>query len=203
MPRATYEQLIAEVRAQIAVDPNQAYVWLLDRARVMNAETAWIWGEVELDPPIDADGRYYALPEEVVWVEAVLAGGKPYQRSTLHALDARWAGDTGNTAPIYADGLNVSQAQGGLQIHPPTYSTLVVRSVADVEDAGPTGTPPFPTDFDQVLVDGAVAIGLARMDERFDSATYFDQRFAAGVGRLRRRRNAHIGRGPTAIRVVQ
>jgi hypothetical protein len=50
-------------------------------------------------------------------------------------------------------------------------------------------------------VEGAIAIGLARMDERFDSAGYFDERFVNAVGRLKRRRNGHVGRGATKIRV--
>jgi hypothetical protein len=50
-------------------------------------------------------------------------------------------------------------------------------------------------------VEGAIAMGLARMDERFDSAGYFDERFVNAVGRLKRRRHGHVGRGATKIRV--
>jgi hypothetical protein len=44
---------------------------------------------------------------------------------------------------------------------------------------------------------------MARMDERFDSAGYFDSRFATAVDRLKRRRHGRGGRGATSIRVVQ
>jgi hypothetical protein len=40
------------------------------------------------------------------------------------------------------------------------------------------------------------------MDERFDSAGYFDARFQTAVLRLKRRRHGHVGRGAVGIRVV-
>lgn len=197
MPR-TYLDLIVQVRAQIAVDPDTAWAWLLDRSRVLNAETAWLFLEGALDAPMDPDGRYYQLPDDLVWLEAVIVGGLPYQRSTLHAMDARWTGDTGNASGIYASG----QGSDELQIHPPNPADVVIRYVQDVADDR-TAAPPFPTDFDGALIDGAVAVGLARMDERFDSASYFDAKFGSAIERLKRRRHALAGRGATAIRIVQ
>ena len=197
MARATYNELIVEVRQQLDVDPLQAYTWLLDRARVMNAESSWNLFETSFS----SDGsRGYPLPSDCVWVEAVLVAGSPYQRSTLHAMDARWGGD-GNWLGIYAyyvgpDGLPE------LQLHPPPVGNIVqIRYVADVTDSQ-SASPPFPPDFDQALVDGAISIGLARMDERFDSAQYFEARFVESIQRLRRRRHGRVGRGAVPIRVA-
>jgi hypothetical protein len=205
----TFNDLVIEVRAQIAVDDQQAYQWLLDRARVLNAEARWLFSTVDLDAATDADGRYYYLPADLVYLEAVLLGGVPYQRSTLHAMDARWVGTTGNTLGIYAQGYRQGVGGGSglapqtlLQVHPPSASQATVRYVTDVTDE-PDFAPPFPTDFYQPLIDGAVAIGLARMDERMDSAAYFEQRFSNAIERLSRRRHALIGRGATTIRIVQ
>jgi hypothetical protein len=50
----TWADLIAAVRAQIDVSDVQAYEWLLDRARVMNAEAAWLLDETGFSA---ADGR--------------------------------------------------------------------------------------------------------------------------------------------------
>lgn len=207
MARRTFRDLAnQEVRSVLSVTEDQAYSWLLDRARVLNAETSWLFCTETLDAPIDVDGRYYELPDDLIWLEAVIVGELPYQRSTLHALDARWTGDTGNTAGIYAQGSRQFYSEGGapglLQIHPPSASEVTIRLVEDVEDDRNL-VPPFPADFDQSLIDGACAIGMARMDERFDSAAYFDSRFASAVDRLRRRRHALAGRGATAIRIVQ
>lgn len=201
MARATYVDLIVEVRAQIDVSDDQAYAWLLDRARVWNAEASWLLTSTAFP----ADGsRYYDLPGDCVWIEAVLLGPKPYQRSTFPALDARYAGSWGSGfCGVYAEGAN---ANGDLvlQIHPDSSdpaAVLNLRYVADVPDDRDQ-SPPFPVDFDEALVEGAIAIGLARMDERFDSANYFDERFRNGGDRLKRRRHGVIGRGATAIRVL-
>jgi hypothetical protein len=39
------------------------------------------------------------------------------------------------------------------------------------------------------------------MDERFDSAGYFDARFTDATARLKLRRHGHVGRGGTPIRI--
>jgi hypothetical protein len=198
MARATYADLVAEVRAQIDVDSSIALAWLLDRSRVLNAEAAWTLALTDL--PAQAGQRSYSLPADALWVEAVLVDVYPFQRSTLHAMDARWSGQTGNTTGIYAD--SIDSGWPVLQLHPPpgTGSEIHVRYVEDLPDN--LTTPPFPTDFDQALVDGAIAIGLARMDERFDSAGYFETRFVDAVARLKRRRHGRVGRGAVPIRVA-
>lgn len=197
--RPTYVDLIAEVRAQIDVDDNQAFAWLLDRSRLLNAEASWL---LQQDEIALTGARYYPLPADAIWIEAVLISSIPYQRSTMHALDARWNSTGSWSYGVYADGAD-SQGTPLIQIHPaPVGGTASVRYVADVPDDR-TLSPPFPADFDEALVDGAVAIGLARMDERFDSAGYFDERFANAITRLKRRRHGHIGRGATSIRVVR
>jgi hypothetical protein len=197
MARATYADLIVEVRAQIDASDDVIYGWLLDRSRVLNAEASWLLKTA----PVVADGvsRAYPLPPDCVWVEAVTLGMAPYQRSTMHALDGWYA--TGQQPPfgLYADGAD-DAGQPLLQICPDTAGAFTVRYVGDVVDDR-TLPAPFPADFDAALVEGAIAIGLARMDERFDSAGYFDERFVNAIARLKRRRHGHIGRGATKIRV--
>jgi hypothetical protein len=195
---STWAELIAEVQAQIDVDLTQAYAWLLDRARVMNAEAAWLLAEA---PLIGVDGQVeYPLPDDLVRTEAVAVNGYPYARSTLSQLDV--AKQVSSTQPIYADGVD---ATGSSLISiwpaPTTGADITLRYLRDVAD-DQNGSPPFPDDLHQPLAEGAIAVGLARMDERFDSAGYFDARFTDGVQRLRKRRNTHIGRGGTPIRIV-
>ena len=198
MARATYADLVTEVRAQVDVDAAQAKAWLIDRARVLNAESAWRLVQAEW---LSTGERTYPLPADCLWVEAVLVDGFPYRRSTLKALDVRWSGVTGATIGVYADAADPA-GSSLIQIHPVAEgSTIVVRYTGDIDDQA--ASPPFPPDFDAALIEGAIAIGLARMDERFDSAGYFDARFVDAVGRLRRRRHGHVGRGATAIRVAQ
>lgn len=200
---ASYAQLAEEVRAQVDVDSDQALAWLLDRSRVLNAETAWSLVTLTI---VAKDGqRAYPQPEDTLWIEAIIVGGVPYQRSTMHAMDARLSGDTWNTLGVYTDYVDTADAPGVpmFRIDPPPSQgvEVEVRYVRDLADD--LVDPPFPSDFDQVLVDGAIATGLARMDERFDSAGYFDARFASAIARLRRRRHGRVGRGAVGIRIVQ
>jgi hypothetical protein len=195
----TYADLIAAVRAQIDVSDDQAYEWILDRARVLNAETDWLveqtsWGAT--DPGADT----YPLPDGLVKVEAITVGTLPFKRSTPGGVDV--ARDTNQRSPVYAESWDAAGAHY-LQLWPPPSAPAIVvmRFLSDVPD-NRGGSPPFPTDLQGVLADGAIAVGLARMDERFDSAGYFDAKFADGIQRLKRRRHGHVGRGGTPIRLV-
>jgi hypothetical protein len=195
---STWADLIAEVQAQIDVTGDQAYAWLLDRARVMNAEANWMLREL---PLVGVTGQIeYPLPQDCVKTEAIAVGGYPYARSTLSALDV--AKQVKGVQRIYADGVDTSGTPL-VSIWPPPSdgADITLRYLADVPDDR-SGSPPFPDDLHEPLADGAISVGLARMDERFDSAGYFDARFADAIGRLRRRRNSHIGRGGTPIRIV-
>jgi ABC-type protease/lipase transport system fused ATPase/permease subunit len=194
----TWATLIADVRAQIAVDDDTAYAWLLDRARVLNGAAKWLLREHTTLTVTDQ--IEYPTPADALGIEAVTIGGRPYRRSTLTQMDAAAAG--GSTSPIYADG--VDEAGSALvAIWPPASGgvSMVQRYLADVPDER-TGAPPFPSDICSALADGAIATGLARMDERFDSAGYFDARFADAIARCRLRRHSHIGRGGVPIRLV-
>jgi hypothetical protein len=195
---STWDTLIGEVQAQIDVPGDQAYAWLLDRARVMNAEAAWLLTEI---PLVGVAGQIeYPLPDDCVKTEAVAVGGYPYARSTLSSLDVAKA--AGSARRIYADGVD-DEGASLISIFPALSAgaEITLRYLRDVPD-DVTGSPPFPDDLHEPLVDGAIAVGLARMDERFDSAGYFDARFADAIARLRKRRHSHVGRGGTPIRVV-
>lgn len=191
----TWADLIADVRAQIDTTADQAYRWLLDRARVMNAETDFLVAEATL-AGVDAQ-QEYSLPTDWVKVEAVVVNGTPYRRSTFAGMDA--ARCAASSRPIYSDAVGAPPV---LAIWPPpsTGAAIVIRYVQDVPD-NRAGSPPFPADFHSALADGAIATGLARADERFDSAGYFEARFNDAIQRLRRRRHSRVGRGGVPIRL--
>jgi hypothetical protein len=196
----TWADLIAAVRAQIDVTDDQAYGWLLDRARVMNAESDWLLDMLAIDSTASSD--LYLLSADTLKVEAVSINGYPYRRSTLAQLDVAKA--RCSTRAIYAEGVDETSGFPSLEIWPPigiAGAQIDVRRLHDVPDDR-AGSPPFPTDIHNALADGAIGMGLARMDERFDSAGYFDARFSDATQRLRRRRHGRVGRGGTPIRLV-
>lgn len=193
----TYADLIAAVRAQIDISDDQAYAWLLDRARVMNGEASWL---VEQTAWVSTGDDTYPMPDGLVKTEAVIVNGYPYRRSTPGSVDAARSGNIRRA--LYAEAWD-DQGVQWLQLWPaPSVAAqIILRYLADVSDDR-AGSPPFPTDIQGVLADGAIAVGLARMDERFDSAGYFDAKFADGIQRLKRRRSSHVGRGGTPIRII-
>jgi hypothetical protein len=198
----TWADLVAAVRAQIDVSDEQAYQWCLERARVLNAEAGWLATEQALTVTLEGTDEF-PLPDDLVSTEAVTVGGLPYKRSTPSQMDVARA--CGSPRPIYAE---IFAAAGtgdlrALRLWPPvsTGSDVALRYLADVADDRAL-EPPFPSDLQSIIADGAIAIGLARMDERFDSAGYFDAKFADGIQRLKRRRHSHVGRGGTPSRVV-
>lgn len=195
----TYADLVVEVRAQIDVSDATAYEWLLDKARILNAEAAWLLAEDAI-PAVTGQGEY-ALPADCVRTEAVLVGAAIFRRRTLTQMDeARQCNDS---TRIYSDAAETGDRV--FAISPPVSAgnTITLRYLADVPDQGPTGVPPFPLDILSILVDAVIGQGLARMDERFDSAGYFEARFIDGIARLKRRRAGRAGRGPIPIRILR
>lgn len=194
-----WTELIADVRAQIDCTDDEAYGWLLDRARVMNTVAGWYVKEAELIGT-SPGAREMALPVDCMRTEAVAVDGRPYRRVTLSEMDALIAGYS--TRSAYSDGVD-QFGSNSIALNPvlTAPAVAVLRFLADVPDDR-TGSPPFPLDFHSALAEGAIATGLARMDERFDSAGYFDARFVDATNRLRLRRNSHVGRGPIPLRVL-
>lgn len=193
----SWETLIAEVRAQIDVTDDQAFAWLLDRARVLNAEAGWLLGEQSI--AAITDQQEYDLPIDSLRTEAVLVNGYPYRRRTLTQMDEARAGHF--TTGIYSDAAMTSDHVFAIWPPPSTGATIVLRYLIDIGDPARNTEPPFPADITPILADGAIAQGLARMDERFDSAGYFDARFVDGIQRLKRRRHGRAGRGSIPIRI--
>jgi hypothetical protein len=196
---STYADLVIEVRAQIDVSDTVAYGWLLEKARVLNAEAAWLLSEAQI--PAVTNQAEYPLPTGCVRTEAVIVGAQIYRRRTLTQIDE--ARQCASPVLIYGDAAETDDRVFAINPPPTTGNTITLRYLADVPDEGPAGVPPFPSDITPCLVDGAIGQGLARMDERFDSAAYFEARFTDGTARLKRRRAGRAGRGPIPIRIVR
>jgi hypothetical protein len=163
----------------------------------MNSVAMWLVKEATI---VGTGAREYALPEPCLKTEAVIVNRLPYRRVTLSEMDA--AIGAYSSRLIYTDGVD-EFGTNSVAINPllDASSSALLRYLADVPDER-TGSPPFPLDFHSALADGAISTGLARMDERFDSAGYFDARFVDATSRLKYRRNSHVGRGPVPLRVL-
>jgi hypothetical protein len=130
---STYADLVIEVRAQIDVSDAVAYGWLLERARVLNAEAAWLLAEAQI-PAVTGQGEY-ALPSDCVRTEAASVGAQIYRRATLTQFSEALA--YGSPRPVYSDAAETVDRVFAISPPPTTGNTITLRYLADVPDEGP------------------------------------------------------------------
>lgn len=180
--------------------------WVNSAYRKMVVRSKWRKAQVELATTV-ADQAEYALPETVEDIEeGILVGSEPWDRVGQHTLwHLKYGTDRasgGVWAPDYDDDgtkqieLYPAPEEAGVSI-----SALGVLAPPVLEDDG--DAPIVPSDFHDAIVDGAIATGLRRIDERIGEADSFDTRFNSEIEGLRRRGIAQLSSGPAVIRVVR
>jgi hypothetical protein len=199
-------ELLSAVRDQGGFDVTEAVAtgWINDRQAALVARAKYLQKEVSLGTTVSGQGEY-SLPDvaNIVDLEGVLVGSEPYERVGTRSLwERKFRGGTGNVfAPDFT-------SAGALQIElypaPNEDGTAISGLAAVMPDAllAAEDVPVVPPDFHKVIVDGAMAIGLERIDERLDEADRYHQLFETGVQELIRRRNSRIGSGPVQIQVA-
>jgi hypothetical protein len=205
----TVGEIIAQVRSQGGIDASSDVVrgWVLDRIdrlvsrshykRAVRAVGTTVAGESE-----------YALEEEIVDLAKLKVDGVPY---TLASIEELWdlkngvayqrgRGGGGFFAPSYSS--SGSDAAEGFELFPePDTDGLDIRALVSLRpDVTPDGEePPIPREFHHYIRAGAIADGLALMDERIGEAGAFEEVFEQGVVELSKRRKSRIGSGPQQI----
>ncbi len=188
-----WADIVTEVRTAVGdITDATARMYVLDRARVLNAEAKWL-SAPETIGSTTADVGVYTVDSDVVDIEAVRVDGVRYIRVTQNQIwdldDAgsgtRLTGGGGVFAPAFT-----AAGEPRIDIRPvPSESGLVIEARQVIPLPAPADwtaeNPPFPADFDQDLIHGAIALGLARVDERIAEAQYFEGLFSAAIGRLR------------------
>lgn len=207
-----YEEIIARVKSEGGFDVDDPTVGGWVNQLHKEAVAAAQWMEAEIDLATTAEGvAAYDVPDNVadlasLWLEP---GGKPGDweivgRTALRALKGGRSflrGSGGVFARAFtADGTHQ------VELFPvPAGETAGLAIKADVAlipgDMKAGDTPVIPADMHGRLLEGSIAIGLARIDERPDSAQVFQQRMAEMAEMLRRRKNSRIGSEPTRISV--
>ena len=199
-------ELLSAVRDQGGFDVTETVAtgWINDRHAALVARAKYLQKEVSLGTTVSGQGEY-SLPDvaNIVDLEGVLVGSAPYERVGQRYLwERKFRGGTGN---VFAPDFTTS---GTLQIElypAPDEDGTAITALAAVQPsalAASEDVPVVPPDFHKVIVDGAMAIGLERIDERLDEADRYHQLFEAGVMELIRRRNSRIGSGPVQIQVA-
>lgn len=177
--------------------------WARDRYRRLLGESQWQRQEFSMGATVAGQARY-PLSTFVVDVRKVRVGDAPYERASVEELwDVKY-GTASFSTGVFVPGYSELETLESIELYPvPTEGGDEITLLAAVlpVDLGLDTEPRIPRDFDHVIVEGCIADGLARVDERLPEADRWEGLFAAGVEKLRRRRNSRVGSGPTRIRV--
>lgn len=208
---ATYDELVAALGSEGGFDVSTAMRggWLNEVHRKAVAEAQWMMRSLELGPTV-AGTATYVLPDDVVDLAGLYlrdpgATPAPYERASTEMLWSLKAGTSWTTGPggVFAPTFD-AVAASLVELWPvPTTSGAAISALAAmIPPLMVSGSSPvIPVDMHGDLKDGAIALGLLRIDERPDSAALFDARFAAMVASLRKRRKSRVGSGTSRMRV--
>lgn len=202
-------ELVAGVLTQGGIDTDEptALGWLSSRQGLMCVRARNFRKKVTIGPTV-ADLGQYAVPKEVAEILEVQVNGLVYgtgrHEDVAHSLEHRlWIwGPGGVTAGDYdaggADLLSLIPAPS----EPDQAIELFAACRPGPIVAGDDSTVRIPAEFYDSLIDGAIALGLQRLESRGDIAREYQERFDAGCRDLRKQTNARYrGVGPAQIRV--
>lgn len=195
-----------QTRVQNAVGDitsSEAQAFILDAARELNAEARYDEDVISLGTTV-ADQGEYDVTDTHVDFHSVLVNGVPYVQATprdIEEIDGGVSSIIQYGSPTRGVFAAYPNATGDLKLSiRPTPDTagyaITGRVILTISVSNwSTENPPWPTDFDQVCIHGAVALGLGEQDERLESAAYHRDRFEKGIARLRARKSGRVGKG--------
>lgn len=184
------------------VTETQALRWLNARHRKMVARSRCLQATLNLGLTV-AGTASYAMDPDAIEVYEVQVGGTSFQRIGREDAANAAAGRLWITGAFYAnaDSAGVSE----LTLYgTPTESGDEITAYAAVmpPDLTSDDYPLIPIDFNDALVEGAIATGMARDIEQVAVADRFEARFDAACQELRRRVNARLGGTAVQLRVI-
>ncbi len=199
----TWQQIILAVKNEGGFDVSDAQVqqWLLSRARTLNAEAKWMVAPATIGTTVVGQGTY-AVSDDLVDLEALFVDGQPYELTSQTQMDQLKAGRLSTRDRAFAPSWTNEGVPSVILWPVPDTAGLPItcrQVVTYPEPNWATESPRFPRDFDEALINGAVARGLALLDERIADADRFEVLFQAAIPKLRLRRNSRIGKGSIRI----
>jgi len=217
---STVASLVASILQEAVFDASetQAVKWLNARHRLMCGRTRCFRKRLELGTTIGGQ-QSYPLPLEVLEIHEVLVEssedsgslGVPYGAG-LHSdlaqggLGYLWLGGIYQWAGggIYArdDSLGGEDLLALFPVPEEDGRAITLTAVCRPPDLEPGGNVVTPPEFDDALVEGAIATGLRRLENRPDLAqpkdAIFDEACQELLGIVNRR---YRGSGPATIRI--
>lgn len=188
--------------------------WLNARYFELCAESAYSQAQREFGPTVAGQAEY-ALPDDVVRVKSLRVNGSrpwiPLKLDDVWDLEAGAAqftmGAVGGFAESFSEtGTILAEGVPYVTLFPvPEEAGQTIKALCIVRPtplSASDDTPPrLPDDFHEYVVEGAIAMGLRRDDEREDGAAPYEARFKEAIQRLAARQRKRVGRGPIQARV--
>jgi hypothetical protein len=182
-----------------------ALSWCQDRLNRANRRAEWTKSTVSLGNTV-ADQAEYAIPSTVLVLRDVYVGSRKYVRVGADRLGAlKHAGSSVDF--VYAPDWTSAGVEQ-IELYPvPTVSGTAITGQAVTAAATLVDTTAeitaIPVEFhEEILVDGGIATGIARLDEGVVEADRFEARWETAVERLRRLKTSRIGSGPVRFQVA-
>lgn len=207
----TFDEVVAAVGSEGGFDVSTAMQggWVNEVHQKAVGAAQWMMRSLELGPTV-AGTATYALPDDVVdlaglYLQPPGATPLPYERASTAMLWSLKTGMSWTTGPggVFVPSFD-ADAAALIELWPvPATSGAAINALAAmIPPLMVSGSSPvIPADMHGDLKDGAIALGLLRIEERPDSAALFDARFQAMVGNLRKRRKSRVGSGTARMRV--
>lgn len=206
----TFEEIVAAVADQGGFDTratgsstSDIEGWVNDAYRKLVVRSKWRKAQVQLGLTV-TDQAEYVLPDTVEdIIEGILVDGEPYARTGQETLWRLKSGRASARTGLWAEDYS-STGQAQIELYPaPDSDDLEIQALAVIspDELSAAMVPTIPEDFHSALIDGAIATGLRRVDERIAEADSFEGRFLEAIEDLRKRGNAKLSTGPVELQV--
>ncbi len=202
----TKDAMVATLRSMFDTDAATAASWVQERYDELIDESGWSRNPTLSLGPTVSGTSVYALPATVDRVNTILVGGAEYQPVGEQIVEDLASGSSYlTTLPRGVGGVFTSSGDSAIRLYPvPSTSGSAITARVSLEgtDIADGTEPAIPRGLHTYLLEGAMALGFQRVDERGDLAAEHEQKFQQGVDKLRRRTKSRVGHGPWRIRVV-
>jgi hypothetical protein len=201
----SFDALVGRLRSPEAggfgISATRAGEVVNEAIRSLASQSQWVMGEVELGETVAGTARY-ELPANVVDISGLLIGestawkrvGSKQWWEFRYGRRSVPASHSGVFAPMFNE-----ESERLVAIFPvPDTTGVTIQALcslipADLEE---DDIPPFPSDYEQTIMDFAKETLYEEVDEDTVTATVYGNRARARAELLRQRKNSQVGSGP-------
>ena len=206
----TFDEIVTGVLQQggFPVANSEAGGWVNEVHKRAVAESQYVKREYAIGTTV-AGQSSYDLPVAVIDLAKLYLAGEGTGRWERASVDDMWELRAGRASlrgsgGVFAPKFDTDDTPQ-VELYPaPDQTGISIMVLAAVSPATMTSgdSPVIPEDMHGDLMDGAIALGLLRRDERPDSAAAFEAKLERMISKLTRRKNSRVGSGATRMAVA-